>query len=528
MPYRWRQPAVAAGILAMAACSELPTEDPAPKRIPSMGVAAGPPTAKPNSQKYRQQTVGHATGRSGSAQITARALLGKDGGTAVEVTTGTLDQGGAPGDISKVQLKFFHPGNPDAHEPTFNDNQGNGTGYWTRQFSGKVRHQRMQAQTNVRGIDRNRTDVVTVTERVNLRPDIAVSSLNAPASAYRGTNVPIHSSISEMNGDVGATTNCVMYINGAATDRANGVWVANGDLVVCAFAHTFNSVGTFDITVKAEAVVPGDWDLANNSRSVRIEIVDPALHGSASAYQGEYTNDWYNYGYSSRQWCWYYYSDYGCNGNSDNWSNRGYYVSRDQSSWISGWTPANWQYPITVSARHGTDGWTTDWRGVNLGWTGGNYGYVNWPGYSIYTQSYPGWGSNIWIQRWAGYAYYFSEYYYQSWWWWWNCSYYYGCNGSSGPGYGYYYVNGPYWNQWGTYYSSYGNSVFWDIDIYTANGVTFTADATIPLTTWYDSWYYQPWQCDYNSWSSYYYWEYYNRCYYSYYRNTYKSGWTSF
>jgi hypothetical protein len=67
-------------------------------------------TSKPllvaNARRYLEKGLKPATGRSGLASLTARALLGKDGRTTVEMTTGGLDGGGArPGNINKTQLK---------------------------------------------------------------------------------------------------------------------------------------------------------------------------------------------------------------------------------------------------------------------------------------------------------------------------------------------------------------------------------------------------------------------------------------
>ena len=151
----------------------------------------------------------------------------------------------------------------------------------------------MQVQGNVRGIDPRRTDVVTVSERVSLRPDIAATSLGGPEQARVNTSVVFSAAIGELNGDVGATTNCVLYVDGVEADRANGVWVAEGDHVSCDFVHTFTAVGAHTVRVAAEAVNPGDWDAANNSRETTIQITAPqasSLHGSASASESRFEN----------------------------------------------------------------------------------------------------------------------------------------------------------------------------------------------------------------------------------------------
>src|SRR5437763_3795012 len=68
----------------------------------------------PNSEKYRDSGFQPATGRSGSASVSTRALLDKTGTTDVDVTTGTFDGSPAPGTLGMVQVKAFTPsGNLD-------------------------------------------------------------------------------------------------------------------------------------------------------------------------------------------------------------------------------------------------------------------------------------------------------------------------------------------------------------------------------------------------------------------------------
>src|SRR5919199_617569 len=85
--------------VAATACS---TEATAPARFGSAagtlaalssatGTGAKAPKLKPNKEKYRDKGHKPATGRAGSAVLTTRALLGKDGMTSLDVTTGELD-----------------------------------------------------------------------------------------------------------------------------------------------------------------------------------------------------------------------------------------------------------------------------------------------------------------------------------------------------------------------------------------------------------------------------------------------------
>src|SRR5258708_2243127 len=77
----------------------------------AQGTYAGAETPLiPNGVHYRESGTRPVTGRSGSASLQARALLGKDGVTELEVTTGTLDSPvPAPGEIRLAQVKLFDP-----------------------------------------------------------------------------------------------------------------------------------------------------------------------------------------------------------------------------------------------------------------------------------------------------------------------------------------------------------------------------------------------------------------------------------
>jgi len=245
--------------------------------LAALGVSpiyAAKPQPTPNSVKYRDAGAKPATGRSGSAAIQARALRGQTE-TTVEVTTGQFDGGtAAAGKLDKVQVKVF-----DNHDDVLvTDNYRKGalsgaTGSFT--YDWPTRGQKVQVQANVSGIDPTRTDVVTVSTNVALRPDLTVSSITAPGQAIAGSNVTISALVGEINGDLGARANCVLKIDGAVADQANGIWVDAGDSVTCAFRHTFTAVGTSQIEVAVTDVVPGDYDTTNNSRTASIDIVNP-------------------------------------------------------------------------------------------------------------------------------------------------------------------------------------------------------------------------------------------------------------
>jgi hypothetical protein len=102
--------------------------------------------------------------------------------------------------------------------------------------------------------------------------------------------------VTELNGDVGARADCVLYVNGNATDRATRVWLDAGDVVGCFFTHRFESLGVHAVNVQLENVTPGDWDRGNNQASAAIEVLPPyastdtiRMFGDASVWHSRYS-----------------------------------------------------------------------------------------------------------------------------------------------------------------------------------------------------------------------------------------------
>jgi hypothetical protein len=269
-PQPWRRGiAPAALALLAAACSDDLT---APARTPTEGArltaAAGDgPRFISNAVKYRDAGARPATGRSGSFSIAARALLGADGVTQLEVTTGSFEAPStASSPLAKVQVKLAAGGGV---QRTLNYNNLSGGGTATFSYPGLARGSALQVQANVS--EAKRTAVVTVSEAVHLRPDLRVV-LQAPTDAMMGVPVTLLATVSEGNGDVGARTDCVLYVDGAEADRARAIWVDAGDEVSCAFSHTFASEGDHTLRVAAEGVNPADFDPSNNAGEGTIRV----------------------------------------------------------------------------------------------------------------------------------------------------------------------------------------------------------------------------------------------------------------
>ena len=337
-----------------------------------------------NNVRYRESGMDPATGRSGTASLTARALLGADGVAAIEMTTGSLDSSAAPpGNISKAQIKPLD----QVGEAMYTQNYSGltGGGYFSVTMGGLHHGQQVQVQTNITGIDPKRTGVVTVVETVKWRPDLALSNLGHPSTGYASTPLLVSAVVSEEKSDAGATADCVLYVDGSEVDRASGIWVDAGGVVSCSFQHIFADIGTHALEARLENIVPGDYDATNNSVSGSIEIVEPArtFHYSTS-FQDVYYR---HYESSNRYQSWLngaLYSDYS---NTDQYDN-----SRFQESYLFTFTPYLIQFPINLSRGEIDDNAnfvTTVMNGVNAQESGSyserGYEFI-WAGSSLFDE----------------------------------------------------------------------------------------------------------------------------------------------
>jgi hypothetical protein len=203
--------------------------------------------------RYRDRGHGrHDRGRSGNAELAARAVLGADGITRLRVTTGDLDDpSNAPGDISKLQVKVYGP--DGRHITTLNYQRPSGRGTVDLEIPGLPAGSRLQVMGHVGCMERNRprTYVVTVNTTVLSGPSLT-TALHLPPRIVAGVPAVITATVSETRGQLGASTRCVLYVDGRAVDASDDVWVDAGDQVTCAFTHTFATGGAHDVRVSLE------------------------------------------------------------------------------------------------------------------------------------------------------------------------------------------------------------------------------------------------------------------------------------
>ena len=269
----------AVAALVLTSClSEMPrpfpTQPDVPVFIPTfVPVVTTPLTlarsmAKSNRAKYSDVGAKPAFASIGGTSMEMRALVGKDGATTVEATTGSFD--GAPGTriIDKASLRVL-TSNLDPIQAWPN------ASFWSYTMLDVLPGDQLHLQAQVRGGGVSKTEVLRLTTTAVRRPDLSVLSVDGPTQTYPNASVTFFAPVSELNGSMGARSNCVLSIDGAAVDEAAGIWVDANGLVTCQFSYVFQLTGTYTVTVSATNVNPGDWDNANNVATHQITVVTP-------------------------------------------------------------------------------------------------------------------------------------------------------------------------------------------------------------------------------------------------------------
>ena len=122
---------------------------------------------------------------------------------------------------------------------------------------------------------------------IKYRPDLVLQALDFPATALPNTVVQFSATVAERMADLGAHTDCALYVDGQQVDQANHIWVNALGVVTCRFSYKFATSGKHKVMAKAQSVLPGDYDESNNSLSGEILIANPnaSLFYSAGAFE---------------------------------------------------------------------------------------------------------------------------------------------------------------------------------------------------------------------------------------------------
>lgn len=246
---------------------------------------------------YKNESEKPSKAQVGKTLFQSRALLGKDGVTVLEVTTGKLDSSATPpGYLSEVHVKALRADGKHQFEKEF-EHLRSGGGYASFSFplpATARRHDRddddakdtrlehgqlLKLHVEGKGLasgDEGEAEA-KLQDTVLYRPDLTVTSLHYPAAARVKTAVEVSASVIEQMRDTGAHADCVLSVDGSPVDKAPGIWVDRNGAVSCHFAYTFTTVGKHALNVAVQNVAPGDYDNDNNSLGGTIQIDSPSL-----------------------------------------------------------------------------------------------------------------------------------------------------------------------------------------------------------------------------------------------------------
>ncbi len=367
--------AAAALALIAGACTDAPTTAEAPS--PGQTAYTVSPTGAvliPNAVKYRDAGRKPARGRSASVELQTQALLAKDGTTTLEVESWSLvpDWFTGNGTIRRLQVKALDAAGRQKYVRNVNgsdlDPDDAQQSEQRVQFQGLARGDQLQVQANISDVNGTRTEVVTVMEEVTPLPDWHVT-ITAPSQVEAGTPVTVMAVISERNGDLGAHGSCELWVAGQIVDGVSGLWVDAGDMVTCALQWRTTRAGSYPVEVRARPYPLADWDPADNTAAMTIQVNgdSPDFYTSASFRHVRQVRT----EVSSRHWR---NTDTGLAGEDssethDEWT--------EQSASFYGWRPEQLGEPLRIRASQTTGGRTvhvadfTDYDTYVDGWCAG-------------------------------------------------------------------------------------------------------------------------------------------------------------
>jgi hypothetical protein len=335
---------IGAGLVA-AACTD-PTAVPShlSPRSASFIKSGTHPLTYPNSRKYRDAGFHPSTASAGAAAVSVRSLLSKSGKADVEVTTGTFDGGAPTGTLSSVQVKGYAPNGAQLFTSANNGLSGSIASF---SYSNLTRGSAVQVRANVRA--GSKTEVVAVSDVVHLRPDLVALSLESQPTGLVDWPVNFHAIIMERLGDVGARASCVLYVDGTAVDRLDGIWVDAGGVVDCKMAHAFTSAGNHAIELRVENVQPGDYDDANNKATASIQIVQPAEFNGLQMSASSVVDD---------SWTRFIYTNTTPDGIVENWDQTVSRQGQFQGGTMMGLIQRKLTFPVAMRGEMATNGTT--------------------------------------------------------------------------------------------------------------------------------------------------------------------------
>ncbi len=157
---------------------------------------------------------------------------------------------------------------------------------------GRFNNDTLRVLAEIKAQKKVQVQVLEEWTRVRLRPDLKVSSIQAPTA--QNVNVPFNVEvfIQEIKMQTAATCDVSLYREGSLIHTTTNVAVAAGGNASVVFAGlTYSSAGVQRYSVVISNVNPGEYDSKNNKRKFSISFSNPATQVAQSNYYLQYDKE---------------------------------------------------------------------------------------------------------------------------------------------------------------------------------------------------------------------------------------------
>jgi hypothetical protein len=146
---------------------------------------------------------------------------------------------------------------------------------------GRFDNDTLRVLAEIKAQNKGPQQVLEAWTRVRLRPDLKISSIQAPDTQYVNVPFSVEVFIKEINKQTAATCDVSLYREGSLIHTTTSVAVAAGGNASVVFAGlTYSSVGVQDYSVVISNVSPGEYDSKNNKRKFSITFSNPAAQSN--------------------------------------------------------------------------------------------------------------------------------------------------------------------------------------------------------------------------------------------------------
>jgi len=181
----------------------------------------------------------------------------------------------APSTLKKLQVKTWN--GSDRRDVSNLKDVPLVAGAATLPLGALARGDRVEADALVDPESGGRTEVVRSEATALLRPDLVVSSVQAPMQTLSVRPVSVRAEIDERNGDVGAEATATLSWGPSLLATQKVVVPASGRATITFADVALTTPVAVELTVRVSDAAPAETDTTNNDRSARVDVTEHEL-----------------------------------------------------------------------------------------------------------------------------------------------------------------------------------------------------------------------------------------------------------